>query len=178
MVLEYSGTVLDYPTRPLTASFLKGFLQRKLSDPINPVNALIVAREAGIKVLETRSEDSQDFAALVCATLKGKEGSHSVAGTLFGKRNPRLVRIDEFHLDAIPEGAMLLVSNDDRPGMVGRIGSVLGEAKVNIAYMSLGRDRSGGRALAVLNLDSPLPQPIRDAISAVDGVLWVEHVTL
>ena len=73
---------------------------------------------------------------------------------------------------------MLIVSNDDRPGMVGLIGAVLGEANVNIAYMSLGRDRSGGRAVAVLNLDSPLPQALRQAIAAIDGVLWVEHVTL
>jgi D-3-phosphoglycerate dehydrogenase len=178
VMLEYSGTVLEYPTTPLTASFLKGFLQRKLSDPVNAINASILAKEAGIKVQETRSDDSQDFAALVCATLKGGAGTRSVAGTLFGKRDPRLVRIDEFQLDAIPAGAMLIVSNDDRPGMVGRIGAVLGDAKVNIAYMSLGRDRSGGRAVAVLNLDSPLPDPLRQAIAAIDGVLWVEHVTL
>jgi D-3-phosphoglycerate dehydrogenase len=178
VVLEYSGAVLEYPTTPLTASFLKGLLQGKLSDPVNAVNAAILAREAGIKVQETRSEDAHDFAALIQASLKGGSATRSVAGTLFGKRDPRLVRIDEFQLDAIPEGAMLIVSNDDRPGMVGLIGAVLGEAKVNIAYMSLGRDRSGGRAVAVLNLDSPLPQPLRQAIAAIDGVLWVEHVTL
>jgi D-3-phosphoglycerate dehydrogenase len=178
VVLEYSGAVLEYPTTPLTASFLKGLLQGKLSDPVNAVNAAILAREAGIKVQETRSEDAHDFAALIQASLKGGSATRSVAGTLFGKRDPRLVRIDEFQLDAIPEGAMLIVSNDDRPGMVGLIGAVLGEAKVNIAYMSLGRDRSGGRAVAVLNLDSPLPQALRQAITAIDGVLWVEHVTL
>ena len=139
---------------------------------------MIRAKEAGIKVRETRSGDSQDFAALVSATLRGRGAPRSVAGTLFGKRDPRLVRIDEFHLDAIPEGAMLIVSNDDRPGMVGRIGAVLGDANVNIAYMSLGRDRSGGRAVAVLNLDSPLADSLREAITAIDGVLWVEHVTL
>jgi D-3-phosphoglycerate dehydrogenase len=178
VLLEYSGAVLAYPTAPLTASFLKGLLQGRLSDPVNAVNAAILAREAGINVRETRSEDADDFAALVRASLKGAAGTRSVAGTLFGKRDPRLVAIDEFLLDAIPEGSMLIVSNDDRPGMVGRIGAVLGDAKVNIAYMSLGRDRSGGRAVAVLNLDSPLPLPLRRAIAAIDGVLWVEHVTL
>ena len=178
VVLEFSGAVNEYPTRPLTASFLKGLLEGKLSDPVNPVNALLLAREAGIRVQENRADESQDFTALVSATLKGPAGTRSAAGTLFGKRDPRLTRIDEFQLDAMPQGAMLIVSNDDRPGMVGRIGTLLGDARVNIAYMSLGRDRSGGRAIAILNLDSPLPTPILTAIAALDGVLWAERVNL
>jgi len=178
VVLEYAGSVNDYPTRPLTSAFLKGLLEGKLSDPINPVNALVLAREAGIRVQETRAGESRDFTALVSATLRGPAGDRSAAGTLFGKRDPRLTRIDEFQIDAMPQGAMLIVSNDDRPGMVGRIGTLLGNAGVNIAYMSLGRDRSGGRAIAVLNLDSPLPKPLLREISALDGVLWAELITL
>jgi D-3-phosphoglycerate dehydrogenase len=178
VALEYSGTVLEYPTRPLTASFLKGFLQGRLSEPVNPVNAVLLAREAGIRVHETRAAEPQDFAALVAASLRGRDGTRSAAGTLFGKRDPRLVRLDEYHLDAIPQGSMLIVSNDDRPGMVGRIGTTLGNAGVNIAYLSLGRDRSGGRAIAILNLDSPLPDAVLKQIAAIDGVLWAERVTL
>jgi D-3-phosphoglycerate dehydrogenase len=178
VVLEYAGMVNEYPTRPLTSAFLKGLLEGKLTDPVNPVNALILAREAGIRVQETRAADSQDFTALVSATLRGPAGVRSAAGTLFGRRDPRLTRIDEFLIDAMPQGAMLIVSNDDRPGMVGRIGTLLGDAGVNIAYMSLGRDRSGGRAVAVLNLDSPLPGHLLKRLSALDGVLWAEAVTL
>jgi D-3-phosphoglycerate dehydrogenase len=176
--LEYSGAVQELPTRPLTASFLKGLLEGKLSDPVNPVNALLLAREAGLKIQEARAGEPLDYTALVTATLRGPEGTRSTAGTLFGKRDPRLVRIDDFQLDAMPGGPMLIVSNDDRPGMVGRIGTILGDAQVNIAYMSLGRDRSGGRAIAVLNLDSPLPDDPQRAIAALGGVLWVERVTL
>ena len=176
--LEYSGTVLEYPIRPLTASFLKGFLQGKLSDPVNPINAHLLAREAGLRVQETRAAEPQDFAALVVATLRGRDGVRSAAGALFGKRDPRLVRLDEFHLDAIPEGSMLIVSNDDRPGMVGRIGAALGDAGVNIAYLSLGRDRSGGRAIAIFNLDSPVSDAVLRSIGSIDGVLWAERVTL
>jgi D-3-phosphoglycerate dehydrogenase len=176
--IEYSGTILEYPTRPLTASFVKGYLQSKLSDPINPINAMMMAREVGIRVHETRAAESQDFAALVSATLKGRDATKSAAGTLFGKRDPRLVRLDEYQLDAIPEGPMLIVSNDDRPGMVGRIGTALGEARINIAYLSLGRDRSGGRAIAILNLDSPISDGLLKTIAAIDGVLWTERVTL
>jgi D-3-phosphoglycerate dehydrogenase / 2-oxoglutarate reductase len=102
----------------------------------------------------------------------------SAAGALFGKREPRLVRLDEFHLDALPRGDMLIVSNDDRPGMVGRIGSTIGDASVNIAYLSLGRDRSGGHAIAVFNLDSSVPDDLLRRIAAIDGVLWAERVTL
>ncbi len=176
--LEYSGTVLEYPTRFLTASFLKGFLEGKLSDPVNAVNALVLAKEAGLRVLETRAAEPQDFAALISAALRGRDGQRSAAGALFGKREPRLVRLDEYHLDAIPDGAMLIVCNDDRPGMVGRIGTALGNAGVNIAYLSLGRDRSGGRALAIFNLDSPVADAVLRDIEAIDGVLRAERVTL
>ena len=178
VALEYSGSVQDYPMRPLTASFLKGFLQSKLSDPVNVVNAQILAREAGIRVLEARAAEPQDFTALITASLRGRAGQRSAAGALFGKREPRLVRLDEFHLDALPKGDMLIVSNDDRPGMVGRIGSAIGAASVNIAYLSLGRDRSGGRAIAVFNLDSSVPDDLLREIAAIDGVLWAERVTL
>ncbi|MBI1951813.1 MAG: phosphoglycerate dehydrogenase [Acidobacteria bacterium] len=178
VVLEYSGAVQEYPMRPLTASFLKGFLQAKLSDPVNVVNAHLLARDAGIRVLETRAAEPQDFAALISTTLRGRDGTRSASGALFGKREPRLVRLDEFHLDAIPEGSMLIVSNDDRPGMVGRIGTALGEASVNIAYLSLGRDRSGGRAIAIFNLDSPVTDDLLSQIARIDGVLWAERVTL
>lgn len=178
VVIEYAGAVNQFSNRPLTASFLKGLLERRLTDPVNPVNAMLLAREAGLRVQETRADETHDYTALVAATLKGPSGSRAVAGTLFGKRDPRLVRIDDFQLDAMPGGAMLIVSNDDRPGMVGRIGTLLGEAQVNIAYMSLGRDRSGGRAIAVLNLDSPLPDPAMRRLAALDGVLWAERVTL
>ncbi len=177
--IEYSGAVLDHPTRPLTASFLKGFLQARLSDPVNVVNAHLLAREAGLRVQEKRAAEPPDFTALVAVALRGREGAlHSAAGALFGKRDPRLVRLDEFQLDALPEGSMLIVSNDDRPGMVGRIGTVLGDARVNIAYLSLGRDRSGGRAIAIFNLDSPLEEAVLARIVAVDGVLWAERVSL
>jgi len=176
--VEYSGSVQEYPMRPLTASFLKGFLQAKLSDPVNVVNALVLARDAGIRVLETRAAEPQDFTALISITLRGRDGTRVAAGALFGKREPRLVRLDEFHLDALPTGDMLIVSNDDRPGMVGRIGTAIGSASVNIAYLSLGRDRSGGHAIAVFNLDSPVPDDLLRQIGAIDGVLWAERVTL
>jgi len=178
VTLEYSGSVQDFPMRPLTASFLKGFLQSRLSDPVNVVNAVILAREVGIRVQESRAAEPQDFTALITASLRGRDGGRSAAGALFGKREPRLVRLDEFHLDALPKGDMLIVSNDDRPGMVGRIGSAIGGASVNIAYLSLGRDRSGGRAIAVFNLDSPVPDGLLREIAAIDGVLWAERVTL
>jgi D-3-phosphoglycerate dehydrogenase len=178
VMLEYSGSVQEYPMRPLTASFLKGFLQAKLSDPVNVVNAHVLARDAGIRVLETRAAEAQDFTALISISLRGRDGMRSAAGALFGKREPRLVRLDEFHLDALPMGDMLIVSNDDRPGMVGRIGTAIGTASVNIAYLSLGRDRSGGHAIAVFNLDSPVPDDLLRQIAAIDGVLWAERVTL
>ena len=178
LALESCGAVNEFPLRALTASFLKGFLEGRLSDPVNTVNALMLARESGLRVLETRAGESRDFTALVTATLRGPQGDRSAAGTLFGRRDPRLVRLDEFQIDALPAGPMLLVSNDDRPGMIGRIGTLLGGAGINIAYLSLGRDRSGGRAVAVFNLDAPLPDAPLQRIAALEGVLWAERVQL
>ena len=176
--IEYSGTILEYPTPPLTASFVKGFLQDRQSDPVNPINAMLIAKEIGIGVQETRAAASHDFAALISVSIKGRDGARSAAGTLFGKRDPRLVRLDEYYLDAIFRGPMLIISNDDRPGMVGLIGAAIGAARVNIAYMSLGRDRSGGRAIAILNLDTPIENDLLKEIAAIDGVLWAEPVNL
>jgi D-3-phosphoglycerate dehydrogenase len=178
LAIEYSGSVLEYPTRPLTASFLKGFLQGKLSDPVNAVNAHLLAKETGLRVHETRAAEPQDFSALISAVARGRDAVRSAAGTLFGKRDPRIVRLDAYRLDALPEGPMLVVSNDDRPGMVGRIGTALGNAGVNIAYLSLGRDRSGGRAIAIFNLDSPLSDRVLGEIASIDGVLSAERVVL
>src|SRR6266571_3402492 len=178
IALVYSGAVQEFPMRPLSASFLMGFLQAKLPDTVNVVNAHVLAKEAGIRVLETHAAEPRDFTALIFASLRGRDGVRSAAGALFGKREPRLVRLDEFHLDAIPRGPMLIVSNDDRPGMVGRIGTALGAAAVNIAYLSLGRDRSGGRAIAIFNLDSPVADDLLRQIASIDGVLWAERVTL
>jgi D-3-phosphoglycerate dehydrogenase / 2-oxoglutarate reductase len=151
---RYYGEVPSAAPSALSACFLRGLLGAWLAEEVHEFAALEVARERGIEVEEVLREGHKSFRALLAFELEGEDGRRTtVAGTLFGKEGFRLVRIDDFNLDAIPEGTMLFVSNRDVPGIVGMIGSELGRQGVNIANLSMGRDRKDGRALAVFNLD-------------------------
>jgi len=178
MIIEYGGEIPEEATGLLTSAILRGFLERHLSVPVNDVNAAVVAKERGIRLREIRSAEAVDFTNLVTVTIEGTEGSRAVSGTLFGRNMPRIVRLDGYHFDALPEGTLLLVSNDDRPGIIGMLGSTLGRNDINIAYMSVGRDHSGGRAIAILNVDSEIPAAIQDELRASPGILWVRSATL
>lgn len=175
--IEYAGDLLDLPTGLLTAALLKGYLGSVLSEPVNQVNAGALARRVGIAVTEVHSGEHAGFASLLAATFRTAAGGHGAAGTLFGRR-PRIVRLDDYPIELDPEGEILLYSNDDRPGIIGRVGLLLGEAGINIAGMSLGRDRSGGRALGALNTDSAVPDEVVRRIEAVPGILWTRRARL
>src|SRR5207244_11056184 len=101
-----------------------------------------------------------------------------VAGTIFGEKQPRIVHLDGYDTDAIPIGHMLLVSNNDTPGIIGKIGTLMGDNKINIATMTVGRDASGGTALAILNVDSPVPAEIARRLEAEPGILWTRTIRL
>src|SRR5262249_770395 len=115
---------------------------------------------------------------LVTAVFETVTGRHAIAGTVFGRNLPRIVRLDGFRFDAMPEGELLLVSNDDRPGIVGMVGGLLGAHDVNIAYMALGRDRIGGQASGVINVGSSLSERMASQVRAKPGILWVKTVRL
>lgn len=164
--------------RVLTLSALEGFFSHYLSAPVNRVSVPHFAREHGIAIAESSSNDAQGYANLLVVQLETSAGERTVAGALFGKRNARLVMIDDYSLDALPEGRALIFKNYDRPGMLGRVTSILGGAGVNIANVNLGRDESGGTALAFLNLDSePSGETIQE-LQAIDGIPWVRVVDL
>ncbi|HEV8334897.1 MAG TPA: phosphoglycerate dehydrogenase [Candidatus Polarisedimenticolia bacterium] len=178
VTIEFSGALLDHPVPALVAAFLKGYLQGIVTEPVNRVNAALLAREIGLRVNEVRSSDSSDYSSLITTRLRTGERVRTIAGTLFGKRDLRIVRLDDYDFDAVPSGEMLICSNDDRPGMVGSLGTILGEAGINIAQLSLGRDRSGGRAIAILNLDSPVAPDLLSRIRHLSGILWAEQVSI
>ena len=178
VAVEYSGALLDHPISPLTAAFLKGCLEGIVTEPLNRVNAPILAREMGLKIQEVRASDAIDYASLITTRLRAGGLQRTISGTLFGKRDLRIVRLDDYDVDAVPSGEMLICSNDDRPGMIGGLGTLLGEAGINIAQLSLGRDRTGGRALAILNLDSPIDPALLERIRNLRGILWAEQVSL
>ncbi|HEY3176429.1 MAG TPA: phosphoglycerate dehydrogenase [Candidatus Polarisedimenticolia bacterium] len=178
VVVEYSGDIPAEAQPALTVAILKGYFERFLSGPVNAVNASWIARERGIRLSETKSSEPQDYINLITVTFDTDKRRRAIAGTVFGRNLPRIVRLDDFRFDAMPEGELLLVSNDDRPGIVGMVGSLLGLNQINIAYMVLGRDRVGGQAIAVINIDSPLPDAVAAELRARPGILWVKAVSL
>ncbi|MCI0568298.1 MAG: phosphoglycerate dehydrogenase [Acidobacteria bacterium] len=176
--VEFSGAILEHPVQLLVAAFLKGYLERVVTEPVNLINAPLLAKEMGLRVHEVRASDPADYTSLIVTTLAAPSGSRTLAGTLFGKRDLRMVRLDDFRFEALPGGEMLLCSNDDRPGMVGILGTALGEAGINIATLSLGRDHTGGKAIAIFNLDSPVDSQLLERIRSLHGILWAESVRL
>jgi D-3-phosphoglycerate dehydrogenase len=159
VVVEISGELGSVPMRPLTARALVGLLRHFLDTPVNEVSAPAAAKERGIAVREVRSAESHDYASLVTLRVRGKGGETTVAGTVYGKRDARVVGVDGFRLEAVPEGHAVLLVNDDAPGVVGNLGTALAAAGVNIARISLSRldDRSG--AFSFVNVDAaPAPE--------------------
>lgn len=179
IVIAYAGEIFGANERKLlTLGVLKGFLSRFAAEPVNYVNAAHFARQHGLDVVEQTSLKSEDFVNLVSVVVETDKGQRRVAGTIFGEKMPRIVFLDGYDTDAIPAGHMLLVSNNDTPGIIGKIGTLMGENRINIATMTVGRDASGGTALAILNVDSPVPAPVVRRLEAEPGIVWVKTVQL
>lgn len=178
--IEYRGEVTEKSTRLVTASFAAGLLSEALDAEANLVNAEWMAGERGIELTESRTSESGDFATLVRGSLATDTGTRTASATVFGNQFLRLVRFDGFQLDAFLDGNLLVVRHRDVPGLIGFIGTVLGRHEINIAHLSLGRERAepGGDALAILNLDSPPTDESLDALRDHDHVTAVELLQL
>ena len=170
--ISLEGEIGEYDSRILTLSVLKGFFGAVSDEPVTFVNAPQLAKNAGVEVRETSSRESHDFVNLV--TLRG--GGHSIAGTLTGRRSePRLVMIEDHTTDVPPADDMLVVRNDDRPGVIGLVGTVLGNAGVNIDDMDVGRSEKRGSALMVIAPSGPVPDAVLDELRRSPGIVSV-HV--
>jgi|KBSMisStandDraft_5_1062788.scaffolds.fasta_scaffold34028_3 D-3-phosphoglycerate dehydrogenase len=151
--INYSGKVNEVDTTAITRAILKGFLRLAGGEDVNEVNAPAFAESLGLKVTESRLSAPGDYTDLLELTAEAEAKTISVAGAFFGA-TPRIVSINSRPVEARPSGVVLVLENTDRPGMVGRIGTLLGAHGINIATMSLSRNQAGGRALTVLNLDT------------------------
>jgi D-3-phosphoglycerate dehydrogenase len=171
--IEYSGEILNHNVAPITISLIKGLLDPILTETVNYINAPVIAKERGIKVIESKSSEIKDYTTMIALTVKTSKEISATAGTVFGKNDLRIVRVNEFSVEIVPEGYMLAVSNDDRPGVVGNLGTMLGDNKVNIARLHLSRDAQAKRALVVLNTDSPVPSDVLDKLRKLPHVLSV-----
>jgi L-serine deaminase len=125
-----------------------------------------------------KTSDTPDFASLVTLRLRCQTGATEIAGTIVGKREPRLVRVNAFEVEAAPQGTMLVMVNEDQPGVIGNVGRTLGEARVNIAQFALARDRDKGEALALVNVDTPASPETLDRLRKLPHVLRVQQVVL
>ncbi|MBA2432334.1 MAG: phosphoglycerate dehydrogenase [Chthoniobacterales bacterium] len=163
--INYSGKVNEVDTTAITRSVLKGFLQSAGGMEVNEVNAPAFAESLGLKVTETRLSAVGDYTDLLELSVLSEGVTVSVAGAFFGA-TPRIVSVNNRWVEARPHGVVLVLENTDRPGLVGRIGTLLGDHGVNIATMSLSRNEAGGTALTVLNLDTP---PNDDLLALIRG---------
>ncbi|MBI5444950.1 MAG: ACT domain-containing protein, partial [Deltaproteobacteria bacterium] len=136
------------------------------------------ALERGLRLTTSVASDVQDFADLVSVEVEGPGGGHVLEGTLFGRREPRLVRFDAYRLDAVPAGNLLLIYNDDVPGVIGNLGSCLGRHGVNISGLNNGRDEPGGRAITLVNIDGAAPAAALRDLAALPHILSVREVGL
>jgi D-3-phosphoglycerate dehydrogenase len=176
--LTFAGDVASRPTAALTLAFLRGVLSTILSEHVTDVNAMLIARARGLRVTETSTAESEDYASVLTAELRTDRETRSVAGAIFHRREPRFVNIDGYALEAVPQGFMLIFANQDVPGVVGRIGTLCGKHGVNIAGMQLGRERRGGRAVSILNLDDPMPAPVLEEIRKMPDIVFAKLVKL
>ena len=168
--VEYEGHVATLNTRPLTAVLLEGLLS-PLLDNVNMVNAPLIAKERDIDVKETRDERAGDYQTLIRLTVTTERQSRSLSGTLFADSRPRVVDIKGINLEAELAPHMLYLTNEDKPGFIGALGTTLGEAGVNIATFHLGRAAPGGDAIALVAVDQPIPADVLARVRALPHVV-------
>jgi len=171
--LEYEGTVADMNTRALTAAALAGFLQPQLQT-VNMVSAPAYAKERGIRVEETRREQHGAYETYIRLTAVTERQERSVAGTVFSDGKPRVIQIKGINMEAELTARMLYLTNRDRPGFIGRLGTVLGDAGINIARMQFGRDYEGGNAIALVSIDQPLTPEVLREVQCIPNVIQVK----
>jgi D-3-phosphoglycerate dehydrogenase len=176
--VTYTGEVAQCDVHPLTIAVIKGVLDSVLQSPVNFVNAEMNAKKRGIRITETRTEKLEDFQSLITVRIDSNKGEWSVSGTLFLGDQPRIVKIGNYHVDAETQGCMLITSHIDKPGVIGKVGTLLGNNNINIAGMNVGRDKVRGGAVMVLALDDPISDEVLAQIRKIDGISVAKAVVL
>ena len=201
--VTYVGEMTAHDTSAVTLAVLKGILAPMVGESVNYVNASLIAAERGVKVIEAKASRMDEFANLLAIDVRSdpstppataglargrpeRGGAESrddgttlaLAGTLSARREPRIVKIDRYFVEAIPEGHMLILKNQDKPGLIGHLGMLLAESKINIAGMSNGRDKPGGTAITVVNIDNHIPPKVLEQVRKLQHVLDAKLIKL
>jgi len=157
VIIEYRGNFQDWDMSPVSTAVLKGLLTPMISEGVNFVNAGVIAKDRDIKVTETSGSDAEEYINMIMVKAVTTEMSTIVGGTIFGKSDPRVVRINNFRLEMIPEGHSALIYNQDKPGAIGSVGTTLGKHNINIGRMQVGQEKEGERNIIFLCTDTPIP---------------------
>ena len=177
--VEYRGQEVAELVKPLTVALLKGLLVHVVGqDQVNYVNAPLLANQRGIVVAQTKGLLGPDYPNLISCRLTTDVGERLISGTLFTRKLPRIVQIDEYRMDALPEGIMLVMVSQDVPGVIGQVGTFLGQHHINIAEWRLGRNRPGDRALSVINLDTEISDHVMGELADLPEVIDIRQVIL
>jgi len=164
VIIEYRGDFLGLDLSAVTTSVLKGLLDSIAKDDINFVNAPVIAKEMGITVTEKEIPDAQEYLNLITVEIVTTQMTSTVSGTIFGKNQARVVRINSFRLEMIPKGHLALIHNVDVPGSIGEIGTMLGNCKINIGRMQVGQEEEGDRNIIFLATDTPIPESVLEEL--------------
>ncbi|HLG19187.1 MAG TPA: phosphoglycerate dehydrogenase [Bdellovibrionota bacterium] len=176
--VECAGEITKYDTAAITSAALKGLMSHLSSVSVNFVNALPMAKERGIRISELRTQEAAGFTSMVTAGIRGGKEEHLVSGSVFGRKYERLVRFNQFYMEVLPKGHLLLIENVDKPGVVGKWGTILGANKVNISQMQVALDEQSKKALAVVNIDSAASPKVIQKLRAVTDIRSVRQVKL
>ncbi len=178
ITVEYRGEASEINAAPVTIAAIKGYLTPILLETVNFVNAPFIAKERGVEVKETKSGDAGDYYSMIALRIRTKDKETYLAGTLFSRRDPRIVLIDGFKVEIVPEGELLLIYNNDKPGVIGNLGTLLGNNHINIARMHFGRESAGGMAISVISIDATATPEIIEQIRKLPNILSVTRISL
>ncbi|RYG71994.1 phosphoglycerate dehydrogenase [Lentibacillus lipolyticus] len=176
--IYYSGELSDVKMAPITRNAVKGLLKRHLGSHVNDVNALYLADRKGITIQESRTSTAKGFTNLLTIEMRTKSGVRSVSGTLLNGLGPRIVRVDQYSVDVMPEGHLLVIHHQDLPGVIGKMGSLLAQYQINIATMQVDRSNVGGKAIMILTVDKFLDKDELAGLKQLDEISDVTAVDL
>jgi len=176
--IDYAGDFNQLDLSPVTTAVLKGLMTPMIKDDVNFVNAQILARERGIKVTEAKIAESEEYVNLITVEAICDEGQNKVAGTIFGRKNPRVVNINNFRLELEPVDRFILIHNHDKPGAIGSIGTLLGNHHINISRMRVGQEEGSDKTMIYLRTDSPIPEDVVEELRALPLIISVTSFEL
>ncbi len=176
--ISYSGQIAQYDLSTLTMALVKGILSPILKETVNFINAISLAKERGIKITESKSSKEEEFVNLIQLDVRTDKETKRIYGTLSPNKQPRIVKIDDYYMEISPSGELIFIQNWDRPGIIGNLGTILGQHNINIAAMTFGREKLAGKAITVLNVDSQVSAQILDKIKNTENILAVKLIKI